>query len=133
MLNFNAGAQTGSPRARRLWEGRPPLEERRGAPAELGIGLHAELGLVEAVVFGFLGGPDAEEEFERESCREQGNEDEDADGEHADKVHLEIAAAEDADRERAPDTGNQMGRDGAHHIVDLQPVESRDRTPIQGT
>src|SRR3546814_483518 len=42
------------------------------------------------------------------------------------------SAAEDADREGAPDAGNQVGRDGADDVVDLQLVEQRYREDDQG-
>src|SRR3546814_3031557 len=51
---------------------------------------------------------------------------EDADRDDADDLRPQ-SAAEDADREGAPDAGNQVGRDGADDVVDLQLVEQRYR------
>src|SRR3546814_21013958 len=56
---------------------------------------------------------------------------EDADRDDADDLRPQ-SAAEDADREGAPDAGNQVGRDGADDVVDLQLVEQRYREDDQG-
>src|SRR3546814_6151358 len=56
---------------------------------------------------------------------------EDADRDDADDLRPQ-SAAEDADREGATDAGNQVGRDGADDVVDLQLVEQRYREDDQG-
>ena len=55
--------------------------------------------------------------------------DEDADGQDAHDLSVKAAAAEDADRQGAPDSGHQMDRDGADHVVDLELVQDRHREP----
>ena len=95
------------------------------AAAKLGIGLHAQLDLVQAQHFIFFMDTDAHRDLQGQPQDGAGDDGEGADRQDADHLGADIAAAENADRKGAPDAADQMRRDRAHHVIDLQLVQDR--------
>jgi thioredoxin 1 len=91
------------------------------------LGFHPQLGHVEAFDFRFFADPDAHDGLEDEPDDQAGDEGEDTECRDAREAGSRGRFAVEDDGDGAPDTCEQVDRDGADHVVDLELVEQRNR------
>src|SRR5690606_8836921 len=95
---------------------------------EFGIGFDADFGHVEAQVFVLGTGAQAHHGLEDRPDNQADHEDKDANDEDREKLDADIGVGVgEHHRDRAPDAGKEMDRDGADNVVDLEAVEHRHR------
>ena len=101
---------------------------------EVRVGFHADLLRVATEHLFLFADADAHGVFEDQPDDAGGDQDEDAGGDNADQLGDEAGVrVGDRNRQGAPDTADQVDRQGADNVIDLELVKERNRQNTEDT